>query len=425
MPPLPVRILQVGAGAFIRAFVDAMVQSGNESGVLRHGIAVMKVTPRADEVIPALIGSGGRFTVVLDGVASENDTVQTVVSAYQDWNACLAVMREPDLEIIVSNTTEAGITLDLSADITEKPPRTFPALLTALLHERRRHHPDKSIFVLPCELNEDNGRTLRDYVLHHAADEPGLREWIAGNCRFYDTIVDRIVTKNEDPLVVSGEAYGSWAIAGDPAIREVFPLDRAGQPVEFMADIRPYRTKKVRILNGTHTALAAVAPLLRCTTVHEAVTHPVTGAFARNLLDGEILPTLEGAEPFAEATLKRFANPNLRHRLADISLNALAKWRTRNLPVVEDAWSAGREAPLSVFALACLVLAYAGRLDALPPRDDPAVIDRIRTGFDPADPLRGLDLPDRLTGEVSTHIDAIVRLGPSPALLQTFPQEHE
>ena len=201
-----------------------------------------------------------------------------------------------------------------------------------------------------------------------------------------------------------------------------------------MSDIRPYRERKVRILNGTHTAMAAVGPLVGCRTVLDAVQHPAVGAYLRHLLDDEVLPSLPAPEDpaelqqYAAAILDRFRNPALHHLLADIRLNALAKWRTRNLPVVLDAWSRGRRADLGVFAFACLLTSYAGVFGEVAVRDDETLLTRLRAGFDAgrpgpwiADFVASLGWPElqdtataaRLSAETSGHVGAL--LGNDPA----------
>lgn len=435
---LPTRVLQIGAGNFLRGFADWMIQRGNDAGVLSHGVAVMRVTPRHDPQAARIVDG---FDVVLDGIRDGRPFTETTrvtavreyVSAHDDWDACLALIRNPDLRLVVSNTTDAGIVY-VDDDLTARPPASFPAKMTALLRERRRHFdgdPAAGLVFLPCELIEDNGQALRSAILRHARAEPGLAEWIAGHCRFYDTIVDRIVPGTVVPggLDVRGEYYASWAIAGDDTIRDEFPLDRAGLPVEFLSDIRPYRQKKVSVLNGAHTALAAVAPALGCRSVSEAMAHPVAGAYARRLLTDEVLPTLPGRpqdlQRYAVATLDRFANPALDHRLADIALNATAKWHTRNLPV----WRAAGTAPLTTFALAALLTGYTGALGDVPVRDDPDVVTRIRATFDPAEPRQwitaalhtlGWELSDperdRLATHTADHVRALLDLGPEKAV---------
>jgi tagaturonate reductase len=403
-----VRVLQIGAGNFLRAFADWMIQKGNAAGVLDDGVVVLKVTRRQTRL------DSGPFRVILDGVRdgepfteiTEVDVIQEAVDAYADWDRCLEVARGDDLRLVISNTTEAGI-VSVDDDLTAAPPETFPAKMAVLLHERWRHFhgdPSRGLLFLPCELNEDNGQALRAAVLRHAtALDPDLAAWVGAHCRFYDTIVDRIVP-GRDGDDIRGEHYARWAIAGDPLIRAAFPLDRAGLPVEFVDDIRAFREKKVRVLNGSHTALAAVAPLLGCTTVSAAVAHPVAGEYLRRLLHDEVLPTLpDDAGPFVAATLERISNPALEHRLADIALNALAKWEARNLPVVLDRWAAGGQAPLSVFALACLRLGYAGELGAgYPVRDS-------------SGDLPAIEHP-RLAAEVAGQMIAIRDAGPIAAL---------
>jgi tagaturonate reductase len=171
-----------------------------------------------------------------------------------------------------------------------------------------------------------------------------------------------------------------------------------------------------------------------CRSVLDAVQHPAAGAYLRHLLHDEVLPSLPSPEDpaelrqDAEAILERFRNPALHHLLADIRLNALAKWRTRNLPVVLDAWSHGRRADLGVFAFACLLTSYAGALGEVAVRDDETVLHRLRAGFDAARPgpwiadvvaslgwseLRDTATAARLATEISAHVRAL--LGNEPA----------
>jgi tagaturonate reductase len=465
---LPIRILQVGAGNFLRGFADWMVHRANDAGVLRHGIAVMKATPRPDLVTGRLAEQGGMFHVLLDGVRDGHPftettlvtAVQSVVDAYREWDRCRDLMCGKALSVVISNTTEAGIVY-VADDLGAAPPTSFPAKMTALLHERWMHFagdPRRGLSFLPCELIEHNGTTLRSLVVRHATEAalaPEFIDWVTRHCHFYDTLVDRIVPGLpeheaaelraslgfDDRLIVRGEHYADWAIAGGPAIRDEFPLDRAGLPVRFIPDIRPYRERKVRVLNGAHTAMAAVGPLVNCHTVLDAVQHPAVGAYVRHLLHDEVLPSLpsppEGSggpgglaeqRQYVAAILDRFHNPALHHLLADIRLNAISKWRTRNLPVVLDAWSRGRRARLGVFAFACLLTSYVGAFGEVEVRDDETFLTRLRAGFDAARPgpwiadvvaslnwseLRDTATAARLTAETGAHVRAL--LGDEPA----------
>ncbi len=414
----PVRVLQFGGGNFLRGFVDWMIHRANTAGVTDLGVAVVHAVPQPDPAVDLLARQDGLFHVLTEGVADGRPVrettlvtcVQEVVAAHEDPDRYRALTLAEDLRVIVSNTTEAGIVHVPGDDLAARPPLSFPAKVTALLLDRYRHFegdPDRGLHVVCCELIEDNGSTLRASVLRHAAEnalEPGFVAWVERHCRFYDTLVDRIVPGYpradaarlqaelgyDDRLLVKAEHGYTWAIAGDPALREVLPLAAAGLHVEMVDDIRPYRERKVRVLNGGHTALAALGLLQGHVTVAEAVADPPTGAYLRRLVTAEVLPTLAGdpaaLRRFADGVLERFGNPSLEHRLADIALNALPKWRTRNLPVLLDRWRAGAEAPATVLSLAALLVLYAGRGDAaFRPADDPATVARVRDAWRPDD----------------------------------------
>jgi tagaturonate reductase len=198
---------------------------------------------------------------------------------------------------------------------------------------------------------------LRQYVLKHAAANQlgtDFENWVNAHCHFYDTLVDRIVPgfpkENiqeiqaeigfEDNLVVKGEYFHVWAIGGDSSIKQKLPLDQAGLNVLFMDDIREFRAKKVRILNGSHTGMVPVALQLGCATVMDAFNTPEVEKFINKMVSDETLPVIdedpEELKKFAGKILERFYNPYLKHYLKDISLNSLSKWETRNFPTVKD-----------------------------------------------------------------------------------------
>lgn len=464
-PELPITIMQFGAGNFLRAFVDWMITRSNEAGVTRDGVAVVQATDRPSHALRQLAEQDGLFHVYLEGIKDRRPVkevdlvtcVRSVLSAHSEFEEYDRLVISPDLRVIVSNTTEAGIEFVPGDDLTARPPQSFPAKVTALLYRRYEHFrgdPEAGLSFLCCELIEDNGSTLREYVLRHAADN-GLgaefEEWVRTACHFYDTLVDRIVPgfpQGEieavqaeigyaDGLVVKAEHFYVWAIGGNPAIREVLPLDKAGLNVQFMDDIRPFRAKKVRILNGSHTAMSAIALQLGCETVRDAFADPLVEALISRLVADEVLPTIEGdrqpLEAFARQILERFYNPALQHQLGDIALNALSKWATRNLPVVLERWAADAHAPLTVLSLAALLVLYSGRSEnmSFEPRDDEAAVELIRSSFDPEDlpgwvtgAIKGLPLPatmdaaavTRLATETSRAVELILERGMSGAL---------
>ena len=344
-------ILQFGAGNFLRAFADLIIDQANRDPATALGHIVVVQSTGAERA-DALNRAGGRYHVALQGfsggrVVDETESVSSISRALYagtQWAEVRAVAASPALAWILSNTTEAGF--DLAAADTHRgadAPRSFPAkLLDVLLARFEAGMPGLNI--VPCELIEANGRKLRDLVLRQAdlwKVSPAAREWIASSCAWIDNLVDRIVPgapaahalKATDPLLLSAEPFALWAVQSKgPFITH---------PAVILADdIQPYYLRKVRILNGAHTALVAHAMPLGIKTVRECLEHLEVGPWLRRVLTEEIVPVLAGrvADPegFARVTLDRFRNPFLQHQLSAIALNHEAKVKTRLLPTIED-----------------------------------------------------------------------------------------
>ena len=462
----PITVLQMGGGNFLRGFVDWMIHVANEAGVMDAGVAVVHATDRPDVAFDLLRAQDGLFHVSLEGVRdgapvreiTRVECVQEVVSAHADFARYRELYLGDELRVLVSNTTEAGIVWVEDDDLRARPPASFPMKVTALLHDRFEHFggdPDKGLAIVPCELIEDNGSTLRSYVLRHAA-AAGLSEefqtWVRECCTFSNTLVDRIVpgyprddvariegeTGFRDLVVVKGEYFHLWAIGGDERVRELLPLDRAGLDVRFMADIRPFRAQKVRVLNGAHTALSALALQLGHESVLEAFGDPELRTYVEHLVTDEVLPTVDGdpaaLRDFAAGILERFTNPYLQHKVADIALNATSKWRTRNLPVYVDRVRDGEQAPLTVLSLAAVLLLQSGTAaEGYTPVDDPAALALLAGGpgaceagttawvaraVHDLDLASGLDAAgaDQLVAQTATTVDALRADGPSATL---------
>ncbi|MDR1633173.1 MAG: tagaturonate reductase [Dysgonamonadaceae bacterium] len=419
-PVLPVKILQFGEGNFLRAFVDWMIHKANEAGVMNHGITV--VQPIAQGMAEMLNKQDCLYHVYLEGIkdkepVKEITLVKSIANAlnpYEEYEAYKDLFLSPDLEMIVSNTTEAGIRYEEGDDLNALPPKSFPAKITALLYQRFRKFngaSDKGLLIICCELIENNGSTLREFVFKHAEYnhlDADFIHWVKTACHFYDTLVDRIVpgfpreTINEikeeigfnDNLVVKGEYFHVWAIGGDAIIREKLPLDKAGLNVLFMDDIKPFRAKKVRILNGSHTAMVPVALQLGCETVKDAFNTPEIEKFINQMVETEVLPAIdedpEELKKFAAKILERFYNPFIKHYLKDISLNSLSKWEARNFPTLKDnVEKLKRDAPLTIFSFSALLALYSGKSSvAFTPNDTPESVEFIQKTFN-ADDIEG------------------------------------
>ena len=413
-PALPVKILQFGEGNFLRCFVDWMIDKANEQGVMNHGVVAVQPIPGGDAIRDIFKEQDCLYHVYLEGIKDKKTVKETrlvrslveVINPYVDYKKYEEFFLSPDLEMIISNTTEAGIRYEENDDIQALPPKSYPAKMTALLYKRFKKFDgdqSKGLLIICCELIEDNGSTLREYVLRHAEKNNlggDFINWLKNSCRFYDTLVDRIVPgfpkENideikaelgyDDNLVVKGEYFHVWAIGGDAIIKEKFPLDKAGLNVLFMNDIRAFRAKKVRILNGSHTAMVPVAMQLGCATVMDAFSVSEVEKYITKMVDTEVLPMIpEDAEElklFAAKILERFYNPYLKHYLKDISLNSLSKWETRDYPTVIDNFRAGKRAPLATFSFAALLTLYAHSEIPFTPNDTPEFVEFIQKTFD-------------------------------------------
>ena len=352
MSDLGETILQFGTGNFLRAFVDVFVHEANAAG---HAVGrVVAVQQTGGERAAQLNRKQGRYHVVVRGLTdgARIDRVQPVESisralvADTQWDEVLALAGSPDLRWIVSNATEAGYALAAGDGPDDAPPQSFPAKLAVVLAARFQADCEP-VTVLPCELVEPNAARLRELVLAQArqwAWPASLLAWIEREVGWRNTLVDRIVSGRPDAhpllatdaLLTAAEPYALWAIE-DPA-GGAAPFTHPA--MQCVTDVAPYALRKVRILNGAHTALVCKAMPAGFETVREAVEDEAMGAWLRRLLFDEIVPVLEGRveDPagFALETLERFANPFLEHKLSAIALHHDAKLETRLVPTVEE-----------------------------------------------------------------------------------------
>lgn len=381
----PERVLQFGEGNFLRAFVDDFIDRLNECAGFDGKVVL--VQPIAPGLAGMINDQQGLYTLYLrgfaDGQAVDEKRVISCVSRclnpYDDFDALLACAKNPDLRFIVSNTTEAGIVYDANSTFDQRPPHSFPAKLTRFLYERFQNGLSGFI-VLSCELIDDNGRILRECVLRHAAEwklGEAFSRWIEGENTFCSTLVDRIVTgypraeadalnaKNgyTDNLIDTGECFGLWVIEGPQSLLAELPFDRAGLPVIVTDDHSPYKQRKVRILNGSHTSMVLGAYLAGFDIVRDCMHDDIVRGFMEKAIFDEIIPTLslprDELIAFAQSVTDRYQNPFIDHKLLDIALNSTAKWRARVLPSVKGYLeSTGKPPRCLSFSLAAYLAFY-------------------------------------------------------------------
>lgn len=406
-PSRPVRILQFGEGNFLRAFADWMIHQMNAQADFNSDVVVVQPIPQG-RVAP-LMEQDGLYHVLLqgikDGKAEETpyliDVIQRGINPYEQYEDYLAEADNPDLSIILSNTTEAGIKYQAGESLQDNPQVSFPGKLTALLYRRFQTFggsPESGLLFLPCELIDKNGEKLKDIILTIAQEwglEKGFGDWIKQHCIFCNTLVDRIVPGYpadsiehiqaslgyEDHSVVVGEQFHLLVIEGPASIKEIFPAEKAGLNVIVTEDqLARYRTRKVRILNGAHTLNVPIGILYGVETVREAIDDPVVGSFLRAAIFEEIIPTLdlpkEELHSFANEVIDRFRNPYVRHLLSSIALNSVSKFKTRDLPSLLQYQQSKGELPSRLcLGLAALIVFYEGKFDGkqMPIKDGEAV----------------------------------------------------
>lgn len=412
--PPPEKILQFGGGNFLRAFADWMVDLMNERLDYGAGILVVKPTPGGN--YRALEEQEGLYHLYLrgrqEGAVTEQCRLISCVSRsihpYEDYGAFLRSAEQAGIKLIISNTTEAGIAFRESDRLTDQPARSFPGKLTQWLYHRYRYfggHSEAGCTILPTELVDANGTTLRHFVQRYARRwelETGFHEWLEAHHDFCNTLVDRIVPGFpedaaaiqqqlgfHDRLLVTGEPYHLWAIEGSARARRRFPADQAGLNVRYVDDLHAIRTLKVRLLNGAHTAMVPLGLLMGIESVGEGIADATLGPFIEDLLHQEIIPTLPHpaaeTEAYAHDVLERFGNPFIHHRLADIALNSSAKFASRLQPSLEAAFRQSGTLPHRLtLALAALIRLYRGNV--IDRRDETAALRHFDQAWEAASP---------------------------------------
>lgn len=420
----PEKVIQFGEGNFLRAFVDWMIDALNARGLFGGSIVV--VQPIETGVCELLNRQGGCYTLVLRGLQEGKSVERTQVitairrglNPYEDWAGFLALAQKESVRYVVSNTTEAGIAYVSQPQPAGACPETFPAKVTAMLWERFvtfEGDVEQGLVFLPCELIDQNAETLRKIVHRHAEDwqlGEAFEAWVDAACLFCNTLVDRIVPGYpkeeaagigrrlgyEDALLVTAEPFHLWVIEGPKRLAEELPFERIGLNVIWTDDMSPYRTRKVRILNGAHTCSVLAAFLGGLDTVGEMVNDDSFGRFLQRAIFDEIIPSLgsevPGGEEFARSVLERFGNPFIRHELLSISLNSVSKWKVRVLPSLLGYLKEKGTCPKCLtFSLAAMFRFYDGQPEGerllqgrrkdghYPIRDDAAVLEKFRNAW--------------------------------------------
>ncbi|MFC0323633.1 tagaturonate reductase [Gallibacterium melopsittaci] len=407
----PTKIIQFGEGNFLRAFIDWQIDLLNEKTDFNSGVTIVR--PINTDFPPLLNTQDGLYTTIIRGLNEQGEAVKQVriirsvnneINPYQNFDDYINLAHNLDIKIIFSNTTEAGISYHAGDKLTDRPAISYPAKLTQLLYERflfTNGDKQQGFTIIPCELIDYNGDQLKDLVLRYA-QEWHLTEdfitWLNEANTFCSTLVDRIVTgypRNEveqlttelgyqDTFLDTAEYFYLFVIQGPKSLEKLFHLDQLKLNILVVDDIKPYKERKVAILNGAHTALVPVAYLAGVDYVGDAMQDQQLCQFVMQTLAEEIIPTLslpkEELQHFADAVISRFQNPFIQHALLSIALNSMTKYRTRILPQLLTYQQKYQRLPQRLtFALAALIAFYRGQRDeqTIPLQDDQIWLDNF------------------------------------------------
>jgi tagaturonate reductase len=376
---LPEKVLQFGTGVLLRGLTDYFIDKANRNGIFNGRIVVVKSTATGNT--DSFTKQNGLYTLCVKGTEEGKKIEETIIissisrvlSANGDWNTILKCAHNPDMQIIMSNTTEVGIALT-EDNIELSPPHSFPGKLLAFLYERCKAFKGSSesgMVIIPTELITDNGTKLHSIVIELAKMnqlEDSFIQWLQTSNHFCNSLVDRIVpgalpTENkiaaekklgyEDELMIMAESFRLWAIeSGNKKVKEILSFSKADEGVVITDDIEKFRELKLRLLNGTHSFCCGLAILAGFKTVKETMSNDDMSSFIQNLLMQEIVPTISNgiisrkeASDFANKVLDRFRNPYIEHLWSNISLQYSSKIKMRNIPLLLKYYSQANQPP--------------------------------------------------------------------------------
>jgi len=376
---LPEKVLQFGTGVLLRGLPDYFIDKANRKGIFNGRIVVVKST-----------SSGGTddfgkqdnlYTLCVRGVengiktdeAIINSSISRVIAAREDWSSVLACAHDPEMKVIISNTTEVGITL-VQDDIRLFPPLSFPGKLLGFLNERYKAFAGKKgsgMVIIPTELITDNGTKLKSIVIELAKMNklgPAFISWLDVENEFCNSLVDRIVPGKlneedlvatekklgyKDDLMILAESFRLWAIeSASDKVKETLSFQKADNGVVIAPDIEKFRELKLRLLNGTHSFSCALAHLAGFTTTKEAWTDGNLSVCLQQLMQQEIITAItdekisyQEAFDFSVKTIDRFRNPYLDHKWLSIAVEYAAKMKMRNVPLILKYYQKTEQVP--------------------------------------------------------------------------------
>jgi len=365
---LPEKVLQFGTGILLRGLPDYYIDKANKEGIFNGRVVVVKSTKGNTSEFAE---QDGLYTHCIKGMENSvlkeeyiiNASISRVLSSETEWTEILECAANESLQIIISNTTEVGITLVETDNINNEPPVSFPGKLLSFLYRRYLEFKgtiESGMVIVPTELIVDNGTKLKSIVVELAKLnklEESFIEWLHNANDFCNSLVDRIVPGSlpandlkeleqnfgyADELAIMSEVYSLWAIeTQSEKTKEILSFSLADKSCVITNDINKFRELKLRLLNGTHTFSCGLAYLSNFDFVNESMHHEGMKSFIHDLMMQEIAPciisesiTEEEARIFAESVINRFSNPYIQHKWLSITMQYTGKMKMRNVPLL-------------------------------------------------------------------------------------------
>ena len=367
-------IVHIGLGNFHRAhqawYLHRLMQQG-----LAHDWAIVGAGVRPhDRLQREKLAAQDYLTTLieLDPAGTSAEVVGSMIDyvPVEEGNGSLIErMAAPEIRIVSLTVTEGGYYIDPATNAfhtahpdvqhdaanPDRPRTAFGAMVAALRLRRERGIPPFT--GQSCDNLQGNGAILQQTVVSLARlSDPDLADWIDGNCRFPNAMVDCIVPATgpaelalvrelgiDDAVPVTHENFRQWVIEDHFTMGRP-DWDRAG--VTFTGDVHAFEAMKIRILNGGHQVISDPGELLSISTIADCMAHPLVGALFRKVAGTEIVPhvaAVPGMEPtdYLELIDRRFSNPKIKDTVRRVAFDGSARHTGFLLPVVRDALAAG------------------------------------------------------------------------------------
>ncbi len=388
--------VHIGVGAFHRAhqavYLDDLLHMPDEP---RWGECGLGVLPGDSRMRDALKGQDCLYTVVEKSAEAQHariiGSITDFILAPDDRTRAIETLAAPDTRIVSLTITEGGYFIDegtrtftaghpdIRHDLAnpDEPVTSIGFIAAALDRRRLRNLPPFTL--MSCDNLQGNGDVLKSVMLAYTAlRDPKLEQWIAAKVAFPNSMVDRITpaTTPEDGIALKArygyddawpvmtESFKQWVIedhfcSGRPA------WEKAG--AELVTDVAPYELMKMRLLNGSHLAMAYLGALTGYTYVHEVMHDPLFVTFIQQFMEEvtPVVPVIPGTDvvQYKATLIERFANPGIHDQVTRICSEGSAKMPKWVLPSIVELLAKGRPVPLLSLVIASWLHYFQAKTD--------------------------------------------------------------